>query len=357
MDESAYRVHSQFGDWEYDVNATEAGWTCNCPDYIYRGAKCKHILAIDFSLQVRQVVKAEIVIAPVNISECEFCRSVSLKKFGVRRNRSGNIQRYICGDYHRTFSINLGFERMKHNPKAITTAMQLYFNGESLRNTADSLRLLGSQVSHQTILNWVRKFVGLMDRYLERITPRVGDVWRTDKLYLKVKGNMKYILAMMGDDTHFWIAQQLSDNKGTSDVRPMFREAIQRAGKKPNAFISDGCEQSPRGLAEGTLDSLRGGRSPQHIRDIRLEGEVHNNKMERMSGEIRDREKVMRGLKRSDTPILKGYRLFHNFIRSHESLGGRTPAEACGIETKGGDKWATLIQNARNAERRAEVGG
>jgi len=42
--------------------------------------------------------------------------------------------------------------------------------------------------------------------------------------------------------------------------------------------------------------------------------------MERMNGEIRDREKVMRGLKRKDTPILKGIQIYHNFIRPHEAL-------------------------------------
>lgn len=27
-------------------------------------------------------------------------------------------------------------------------------------------------------------------------------------------------------------------------------------------------------------------------------------------------------------------------------LNGKTPAEACGIEIKGADKWKTIIQNA-----------
>jgi hypothetical protein len=84
----------------------------------------------------------------------------------------------------------------------------------------------------------------------------------------------------------------------------------------------------------------------QHIRDIRLGSQVHNNKMERMNGEVRDREKVMRGLKRTDTPILKGYQLFHNFIRPHEALDGKTPAEVAGIKVEGENKWLTLIQNA-----------
>ena len=34
--------------------------------------------------------------------------------------------------------------------------------------------------------------------------------------------------------------------------------------------------------------------STQHIREIRMSGVIHNNKMERLNGEIRDREKTMR---------------------------------------------------------------
>ena len=59
-----------------------------------------------------------------------------------------------------------------------------------------------------------------------------------------------------------------------------------------------------------------------------------------------DREKTMRGLKREDTPILKGYQIYHNYIREHEGLDGKTPAEACGITIEGKNKWLTLIQNA-----------
>jgi len=83
-----------------------------------------------------------------------------------------------------------------------------------------------------------------------------------------------------------------------------------------------------------------------HINAIRLKGDKNNNKMERLNGEIRDREKVMRGLKTKDTPILKGMQLYHNYIRPHEALGGRTPAEACGVKAEGGNRWLTLIQNA-----------
>jgi hypothetical protein len=73
--------------------------------------------------------------------------------------------------------------------------------------------------------------------------------------------------------------------------------------------------------------------------------------MERFNGEVRDREKVMRGLKKADTPILIGYQIFHNYIRPHMGLEGKTPAEVCGIRVEGENKWATLIQNARCENR------
>ncbi len=79
--------------------------------------------------------------------------------------------------------------------------------------------------------------------------------------------------------------------------------------------------------------------------DIRLGGQVHN-KMERMNGEIRDREKVMRSLKNPNTPILKGMQVFHNYFRPHEGLNGKTPAEKAGIQVEGENKSLTVIQHA-----------
>jgi putative transposase len=53
--------------------------------------------------------------------------------------------------------------------------------------------------------------------------------------------------------------------------------------------------------------------------------------MERMNGEIRGRENVMRGLKKADTPILAGIQIYHNYMKPHEGLDGKTPAEIAGI--------------------------
>ena len=68
--------------------------------------------------------------------------------------------------------------------------------------------------------------------------------------------------------------------------------------------------------------------------------------MERLNGEIRDREKVVRGLKKDDSPLLTGYQIYHNYVRPHMALDGKTPAELCGIQIHGDNKWQTLIQKA-----------
>ena len=92
----------------------------------------------------------------------------------------------------------------------------------------------------------------------------------------------------------------------------------------------------------------------RHIAHVRLQGDHNNNKIERMNGEIRDREKVMRGPKKVDTPILAGIQIYHNYLRPHEALDGKTPAEAAGIKVDGDNKWQTLIQNAIYQESHKE---
>jgi hypothetical protein len=65
-----------------------------------------------------------------------------------------------------------------------------------------------------------------------------------------------------------------------------------------------------------------------------------------MNGGFRDREKVARGLKKDDSVMFDGCQIFHNYLRPHMGLNGKTPAESCGIKIEGDNKWITLIQNA-----------
>jgi transposase-like protein len=339
LEESLYTVKSQSGNGEYCVMKVCDEWICECPDNKYRHVKCKHIFAVEFSKSLRAEVAVRRIEPIENLTECIYCGSSNLKKDGLRRNKSGAIQKFYCRDCHKYMTFNIGFERMKHNPQAITSAMQLYFSGESLRNTMRSLKLLGVEVSYRTILNWIRKYTKLMQTYVEDIVPQVGDTWRADELYVKIKGDMKYLFALMDDETRFWIAQEVADTKDKHDARTLFSRAKYLMGKQPKTIITDGL-LAYRDACPVVFSQA------QHTRHIRLQGDMNNNKMERFNGEVRDREKVIRGLKKDDTPILKGYQIYHNYIRPHEGLNGKTPAEACGIMIQGKNKWLTLIQNA-----------
>jgi transposase InsO family protein len=69
--------------------------------------------------------------------------------------------------------------------------------------------------------------------------------------------------------------------------------------------------------------------------------------MERYHGTFKERNKVMRGLKITDTATLDGQRVYYNHIRPHQGLNGKTPAEAAGLELDlGTNKWESLIKKA-----------
>jgi len=347
-----YRVVSQSGHGSYDVTRTKTiavGWICTCPDFTYRAVKCKHIWAVEFSVKLRAVVQPHTtVIAPIDVHGCLYCHSPQIVKDGIRHNNHGSIQIFNCKACGRYFTINIGFERMKHSPQGITAAMQLYFSGESLRNTAKSLRLIGVEVSHKTVYFWIRKYVGLMENYLDQIKPQVSDTWRADEMFLKVKGNKKYMYALLDDETRYWIAKEVAGDKFSREApeyaSQLFKQGKDVAGKKPLTLITDGLHAYELTYRREFYAHQKP--VTKHVEHVTWRGDKGNQKMESFNGTVRSREKVMRSLKRDDSPILDGYQIFHNHMRPHMALGGKTPAELAGIEIKGENKWITLIQNA-----------
>ncbi len=76
-----------------------------------------------------------------------------------------------------------------------------------------------------------------------------------------------------------------------------------------------------------------------------MAGDTNNNQMESFNGNtLRAREKVICGIKKNDSAILKWMQLHHNYIRPHQGLDGDTPADRAGIRIQGDNKWKTMIQ-------------
>lgn len=339
-----YRVKSHYGKGHYVVIKVGRKWMCSCPDYKYRRVQCKHILAVESVVprQLQETITTSI--QRLHNNGCIYCNSKNIKKDGIRKNKCGPTQIFQCNDCSKYFTLNPGFERMRSKPELITHAMTLYFSGLSLRSTSRAIIQLGFAVTHQTIYNWIKKYVALMEKYLADVTPDVSDAWRSDELYVKFNGRMKFLFSMIDDDTRYWIARQVSDYKNASDVRPMFRSAMEVAHKRPAAIITDGGRHFQTAFQKEYF--VQKGPKTRHFSHAHIRGDYTNNKMERFNGELRDREKVMRGLKTMDTPVIPGCQIFHNHVRPHTGLDSNTPGEKCGITIEGQNKWITLIQNA-----------
>jgi len=74
---------------------------------------------------------------------------------------------------------------------------------------------------------------------------------------------------------------------------------------------------------------------------------VSDNRIERFNGTVTERNKVMRAIKKSDSPIIEGQRIYYNHIRPHVALKGEAPAEAAGIDLQlEGNKWDAITKKA-----------
>jgi len=80
LDDKNYVVTSQSGNDSYNVQLTELGFICSCADHVYRGVKYKHIHAVEFSFAIREQVKNEIIIVPIDSLSCRYYGSANIVK-------------------------------------------------------------------------------------------------------------------------------------------------------------------------------------------------------------------------------------------------------------------------------------
>jgi len=341
-------VPSQTGNGTYTVNVFQRHWKCSCPDFELREIPCKHINAVKIWKNLKEKfeqlhlkVKQRISIKDADVNECKFCHSTNVIKYGKQNGK----QYYQCKNCNRRFVNNLDFENMKYNPKIIAITLDLYFRGLSLRKISQHLKkFYNLNITHMSIYNWIEKYVGLMNEYVNTIQPEIGEVWHTDEMMVNIGGSWEYLWNVMDEKTRFQLASVVSTERRTRDARMVFQKAKKNCGgRKPKFMVTDGLG-AYRNAINKEFPTNTG--ETEHLWNVGLQHHPNNNHVERLHGTIRQREKVMRGVKISSTPIVEGHRLYYNFIKPHEALEGRTPSEEAGITIEGKDKWLTLMRNA-----------
>ena len=96
----------------------------------------------------------------------------------------------------------------------------------------------------------------------------------------------------MEDDSRYWLASDMAETKFQHNADNLLKLTKDAIGRNPVHIVTDG-------LPAYMKSSKRVfGTKTHHTRHIHIQKDMNNNKMERLNGEIRDREKAFRGLKR-----------------------------------------------------------
>jgi len=239
-------------------------------------------------------------------------------------------------------------------------AVDLYFSGFSVRKIKRFLEeYYRVRVSHVAIYKWLRKYGRLLADYTRQFKPELSGVWNADEMMVKVsheraaplvphKGNWFYLWNIIDNQTRFLLANRLSLQRNYLEARSVFQEARRTAKEPPSVVVTDAAKAYEGAYAESVPEL----RKIAHLSGSSLKS-GRNARVERLHGTVREREKVMRSLKRKESgqELLDAYRAWYNYVRPHMGLGGLTPAQAAEIPLElGRNKTLNLIRKARDRQ-------
>jgi putative transposase len=276
----------------------------------------------------------------VDMPKCKFCQSTAVVKNGKRNG----VQYYICKECGRGFVYNRGLPRMRYPIDIVADAVYDYYAGVSLNKIRDGIYQKAKlKPADSAIYGWVRRLTKLALAEAKNHTPNVGDKWLADECVLKLKDGKKYWLINVIDyDTRFLLAPRLFSSRGIKEICLTFKTAKDKAKKSPKLMLTDGLSSCIDGCERVF------GSDTRHIVTTPFERkELSTNIIERWHGTLKDRLKPMRGMDKSETQQLipEGFILNYNYLRPHESLNDRTPAEVAKIRSFPYASWLDVIKS------------
>jgi len=263
----------------------------------------------------------------VDMPRCKFCQSTAVVKNGKRNG----VQYYLCKECGRGFVYNKALPRMRYPIDIVADGVYDYYAGVSLNKIRDGIRQkVGLKPADSAIYGWVKRLTKIGLAEAKNHTPQVGDKWLADECVIKLKDGKKYWLINVIDyDTRFLLVSRLSSKRAIKDILAAFETAKNKANKSPKVMLTDGWR------AYEDACELAFASETKHIKTTPFEKkELSTNIIERWHGTLKDRLKPMRGMDKSETYqlILEGFIFNYNYLRPHESLKDRTPAEVAKID-------------------------
>ena len=278
--------------------------------------------------------------------ECKYCGSKFLIKKGFVRKK----QLYKCKDCGHRFYLDGKFAGMKTDKHLIVSALNLYFDGLSLRKTQRNLKQIFEEtVSQVTILNWIKKYSKLVKEFVTTLTPKLSGFWHEDETVLKCEGRNVWFWEMIDEDTRFLVASHISGTRTLEDTIAMFKKGYNQSKVRPKAVFVDGSFVYKPAFNK-VFWTMRKDTRPELIQRVGIRTIETNNMVERLHGTLKDRTKPMRGLKsfESTKAMLEGFAIHYNYVRPHQSLNGKTPAQAARMQAP--TNWKSLIEAATHYE-------
>jgi transposase-like protein len=239
---------------------------------------------------------------------------------------------------------------MRNEKNIIVAALNFFYDGLSLRKTRRNIeQIFGEKVSQVTILNWIKKYSLLAKEYMISQVPQLSGLWHEDETMLSCEGRSIWFWEMIDEDTKFMVASHLSNTRTFEDTVAVFKQGLEQSKVRPRAVFVDGSHVYSSAFNH-VFYTMRKDTRPELVQRVGITARETNNIVERLHGTLKDRTKCMRGLKAYDSTklLLEGWSVHYNCVKPHQSLGGKTPAQAARMNIP--NTWKGLIDEATKQE-------
>jgi putative transposase len=252
---------------------------------------------------------------------CKYCQSANVRKYGTYNGK----QIYYCNACNHKFNSDNQLFGMKTPANQVSDAVDMYYKGMSVNDIRDNLnQQYHNNPSSKTVYEWIDKYTNEAIKQFKESHPDVGDTWIADETVLKIGGQNVWMYDIIDEKTRFVLATRITYTRTTHDAEMLMEKAEKRAGKKPKIVITDKQASYNDGI------ELAYGSDTEHLQRSPFSPTDDTQRIERFHGTLKERTKCMRGLKTIDSAneFVDGYLVYYNYFRPHESLEGKTPAEA-----------------------------